>query len=258
MSPELLRAWERRYGLLEPGPDFGRPAALLSRRPRARPADAAAPGRRPRCGRGGGSGRASAGPGVEPVVAGFSAAAARDELAAAIERFDEPEAQAVIDRVLATATTRRAPRRRARSPISASSATGGGAARRRSARSTSRRASFAAGCSASRAAGGDGLGPVALLACLPGELHELGPDRVRARVARARLAHRVPRQRYAARGARTRERRRHATDRALRGLAQAASERSRLGSAHLRSATAWLSAEPARVTRTRRRSAWSS
>ena len=49
----------------------------------------------------------------------------------------------------------------------------GSAARRRSRSSTSPRASCADGCSGWHGAG-VGLGPVALLACLPGEQHDLG------------------------------------------------------------------------------------
>ena len=116
VSPELLRAWERRYGLLEPVRTSGglrlyslddlERVRLMQQHLAAGLAAAEAAAQ-----------VAQGGAVMEPVVPAFSAAAARAELAAAIERFDEPEAQAVIDRVLATATTRRASRRCA-APVS--------------------------------------------------------------------------------------------------------------------------------------------
>src|SRR3954469_8815950 len=172
VSPELLRAWERRYGLLEPVRTSGglrlyslddlERVRLMQQHLAAglAAAEAAAQvsqGRR----------------GVEAIVPAFSAAAARAELAAAIERFDEPEAQAVIDLVLASAT---------------------GAAllvdfplpylrdlgdRWRHGEASIGEEHFASSLIRGRMLGlargwGRGLGPVALLACLPGEQHEAG------------------------------------------------------------------------------------
>src|SRR5690242_15179305 len=100
VSPELLRAWERRYGLLEPVRTAGglRLYSLgdLERvrlMQQALASGLAAAEAAAQVAQGGGA--------AEPVAPAFSAAAARAELAAAIEAFDEPEAQAVIDRVLA-------------------------------------------------------------------------------------------------------------------------------------------------------------
>ena len=59
-------------------------------------------------------------------------------------------------------------------PTCASSASAGSAARPRSRRSTSPPPCCAAGCSGSPAAGASGSGPLAVLACLPGEQHDLG------------------------------------------------------------------------------------
>src|SRR6476661_8692311 len=104
VSPELLRAWERRYGLLEPvRTSGGLRLYSLDDLERVRlmqqhladglaAAEAAAQ-------------VANGGHRAEPVVPAFSAAAARAELAVAIERFDEPAAQAVIDRALAATTS---------------------------------------------------------------------------------------------------------------------------------------------------------
>jgi DNA-binding transcriptional MerR regulator len=104
VSVELLRAWERRYGLLRPQRSAGglrlystgdlervramqwhmreglaaREAAALVGQPSAEPARAATPP--------------------------FDPARARAELGDALEAFDEPEAQAILDGLLAVAT----------------------------------------------------------------------------------------------------------------------------------------------------------
>jgi MerR family transcriptional regulator, light-induced transcriptional regulator len=108
VSPELLRAWERRYGLLQPTRSSGglrlysledlervrlmsrhiangvaaREAAELASRARIgeEPRDAAVPG------------------------TAFDPVAARAALGRAVDAFDEPGAQAVIDELLAAAT----------------------------------------------------------------------------------------------------------------------------------------------------------
>ncbi len=103
VSPELLRAWERRYGLLRPvrSPGGLRLYSLddldrvqLMRRHIAggvAAAEAAAL-----------TVRAAGSEGATETE--LQPAAARRDLAAAIAGFDEPRAQVVIDRVLATAT----------------------------------------------------------------------------------------------------------------------------------------------------------
>jgi MerR family transcriptional regulator, light-induced transcriptional regulator len=172
VSPELLRAWERRYGLLEPVRTTGGLRLYsLDDLERVRlmqqhladglaAAEAAAQ-------------VANGGYGAEPVVPAFSAAAARAELAAAIERFDEPGAQAVIDRALAATTSdvllvdvllpylRELGERWRRGETSI------GEEHFASSLVRGRMLGLARGW-------GRGLGPVAVLACLPGEQHELG------------------------------------------------------------------------------------
>ena len=172
VSPELLRAWERRYGLLEPvrtsgglrlySPDDLERVRLMQQHLAAGLAAAEAAAQ-----------VAQGGAVMEPVVPGFSAAAARDELAAAIERLDEPEAQAVIDRVLATATTDALlvdvllPYLRELGDRWRRGQTSIGEEHFASSLIRGRMLGLARGW-------GRGVGPVALLACLPGELHELG------------------------------------------------------------------------------------
>ncbi len=173
VSPELLRAWERRYELLQPtrspgglrlysledlervrlmrqhidgGLAAAEAAALVSRTPVG---DAAAD---------------------TPALA---PAGAQQELAAALDAFDEPAAQAVIDRQLATTTLdsflsevvlpylRELGERWERDQVSVA------------------QEHFASSVLRGRLLGlargwGLGLGPLALLACLPGEQHELG------------------------------------------------------------------------------------
>jgi methanogenic corrinoid protein MtbC1 len=103
VSPELLRAWERRYGLLRPGRSEGGlrlySAADLERVRQmrhhmtqglaAREAAALA---------------AQASPPPPTVVTAFDPQSARRELGEAMDAFDEPGAQAVIDGLLAVAT----------------------------------------------------------------------------------------------------------------------------------------------------------
>jgi len=173
VSPELLRAWERRYELLRPtrspgglrlysledlervrlmrqhidgGLAAAEAATLVSRTPVG---DAAAD------------------------TPALSRAGAQQELAAALDAFDEPAAQAVIDRQLATTTLdsflsevvlpylRELGERWERGKASVA------------------QEHFASSVLRGRLLGlargwGLGLGPLALLACLPGEQHELG------------------------------------------------------------------------------------
>jgi MerR family transcriptional regulator, light-induced transcriptional regulator len=106
VSPELLRAWERRYELLRPqrsagglrlysSGDLERVRAMrehmtrgLAAREAAALARQVAAGAAPR----------------RAAVAAFDPAAARAELGDALHAFDEPRAQGVFDRLLAMAT----------------------------------------------------------------------------------------------------------------------------------------------------------
>jgi DNA-binding transcriptional MerR regulator len=104
VSPELLRAWEQRYGLLEPlrtGGGFRLYTPADEERVRAmrRHLDAGVPAAEAaRLALAGVADRPAAG----AETAGLAGVAA--ELAAALDRLDEPAAQAVLDRLLATFT----------------------------------------------------------------------------------------------------------------------------------------------------------
>ena len=172
VSPELLRAWERRYGLLQPTRSAGGLRLYsLDDLERVRlmrrhidgglaAAEAASLVTRAPVGRSG-----------ETAVQ--SRPEAQDELTAALDAFDEPAAQAVIDRQLATTTLdaflsevvlpylRELGERWKRGKASVA------------------QEHFASSVLRGRMLGlargwGLGLGPLALLACLPGEQHELG------------------------------------------------------------------------------------
>ena len=102
VSPELLRAWERRYGLLEPtrsagglrlysAADLDRVSAMQQHLAEGLAAAEAA------------ALAAEADPPPDRGVA-FSPAAARRDLGAALSAFDEARAHAVLDQLLATAT----------------------------------------------------------------------------------------------------------------------------------------------------------
>src|SRR3712207_5017908 len=103
VSPDLLRAWERRYGLLRPVRSTGglrlySPADVERVRLMRRhlkeglaAAEAAALASRAEVG-------------DEPAAAALRPAAVRDDLADALDRFDEARAQAILDRLLAVAT----------------------------------------------------------------------------------------------------------------------------------------------------------
>ena len=172
VSPELLRAWERRYGLLDP---VRSPGGLrlysLADLERVRvmqqhlaqglaAAEAAAAAVR------GPSGSPTAGSAHERSVT-------LDQLAAALEGFDEPGAQAIFDRLLAEVTLdlfiseivmpylRDLGVRWERGEV------------------TVAQEHFASNVVRGRLLGlargwGRGVGPRALLACVPGEQHELG------------------------------------------------------------------------------------
>jgi MerR family transcriptional regulator, light-induced transcriptional regulator len=171
VSPDLLRAWERRYGLLRPTRSSGG-LRLYSQADLDRvrvmrehldaglaAAQAAAAAMRP------GS--------PEPAPAALSPAAMRRDLAAALDEFDEPRAQAILDHVLAAVTVdtllgevilpylREIGARWERGEASIA------------------QEHFASSVLRGRMLGiardwGRGIGPVAVLACLPGEQHDLG------------------------------------------------------------------------------------
>jgi MerR family transcriptional regulator, light-induced transcriptional regulator len=171
VSPELLRAWERRYGLLRPTRSSGG-LRLYSEDDLERvrvmqrhlsdglaAAEAAA--------------LAAREPEHERETPPLLPATARDELAEALDAFDEPRAQAVLDRLLAVATVDAV-----LSDIVLPYLNELGERWERGEASVAQE-HFASSVLGGRMLGlargwGRGLGPVALLACLPGEQHELG------------------------------------------------------------------------------------
>jgi len=171
-SPELLRAWERRYGLLRPERSAGglrlySPAdvervSLMQRHLAAgmAAAEAAALARR------------DAGDG-EAATSALDAVALREELAEALEAFDEPRAQAILDRLLAMATVETL-----LSEVLLPYLRELGERWERG-EATVAQEHFASSVLRGRLLGlargwGLGLGPVAVLACVPGEQHDLG------------------------------------------------------------------------------------
>jgi DNA-binding transcriptional MerR regulator len=172
VSPELLRAWERRYGLVRPTRSSGG-LRLYSpedvervRRMRQHLADglaaaeAAALASRPQ-------------DDEAPAAAALPVTAARNELAAALDRFDEPRAQAILDGLLALTTVDTL-----LSEVVLPSLHELGERWQRGEASVAQE-HFASGVLRGRLLGlargwGLGLGPTAVLACLPGEQHDLG------------------------------------------------------------------------------------
>ena len=184
-SPELLRAWERRYGLLRPTRSQGgfrlytasdeerirRMREYLARGvAAAEAARLAMDAETPR------TGAETSMPAVlapETTGAAFPLRVAADELAGALDRFDEEQAHAVLDRLLAAYRIETILRdllipylhdlgeRWARGEISVA------------------QEHFASNLLRGRLLGlargwGQGHGPTAVLACLPGEQHDLG------------------------------------------------------------------------------------
>jgi DNA-binding transcriptional MerR regulator len=171
VSPELLRAWERRYELLRPTrtpgglrlysfEDLERVQAMQRHLAGGLAAAQAAS-------------LALASPPPEAGAPPLAPDVAQTELGAALEGFDEPAAQAVLDRLLSAATVevvlaevllpylRDLGERWERDEISVA------------------QEHFASNVIRGRLLGlargwGRGVGPVALLACLPGEQHDLG------------------------------------------------------------------------------------
>ena len=172
VSPELLRAWERRYGLLRPtrsagglrlyaAADVDR-VGLMQQHLAAglAAAEAAAAALR-------------AAVGEDSAPPALSSAALRDQLTDALDGFDEPRAQAILDRLLAVTTLetllnevvlpylRELGARWARGDASVA------------------QEHFASVVLRGRLLGiargwGVGIGPAAVLACLPCEQHDLG------------------------------------------------------------------------------------
>jgi MerR family transcriptional regulator, light-induced transcriptional regulator len=172
VSPELLRAWERRYGLVRPTRSTGglrlySPADVERvRRMREHLADGLAAAEAAAL-------ATRAEPGEAPASAAVRPEQARIELTAALDRFDEPRAQAILDRLLAVTTIdtllgevvlpylHELGERWQRGEASVA------------------QEHFASGVLRGRLLGlardwGLGLGPTAVLACLPGEQHDLG------------------------------------------------------------------------------------
>jgi MerR family transcriptional regulator, light-induced transcriptional regulator len=172
VSPELLRAWERRYGLLRPARSAGglrlySPAdvervALMQQHlaEGMAAAEAAAAAVRDRSDE-------------EAARTALRPAAIRDELATALDAFDEPRAQAILDRLLALATVETL---LAEVVVPYLQELGD---RWQRGDASVAQEHFASGVLRGRLLGlargwGLGLGPVAVLACLPGEQHDLG------------------------------------------------------------------------------------
>jgi MerR family transcriptional regulator, light-induced transcriptional regulator len=172
VSPDLLRAWERRYGLLRPVRSAGglrlyTPSDVERVRVmRQHLADGLAASE---------AAALASRTGVDDAAAPMALRpeAMRDELADALDRYDEPRAQAILDRLLAVATVdtllsdvvlpylRELGERWERGEASVA------------------QEHFASSIVRGRLLGlargwGLGFGPTAVLACLPGELHDLG------------------------------------------------------------------------------------
>jgi MerR family transcriptional regulator, light-induced transcriptional regulator len=171
VAPDTLRAWERRYGLLQPTrsqggfrlygrADEGRVRAMQALIESGVAASEAA--------------RQALADRPSAWTPGASAAAPdiAARLRAALERFDEAEANSILDGALASLTVEAV----ARIVLSAMREIGD---RWESGEVSVAQEHFATGVVRSRLLGlarnwGAGVGPLALLACLPGERHDLG------------------------------------------------------------------------------------
>ena len=172
VSPELLRAWERRYGLLRPVRSAGglrlyTPADVERVRVmRQHLADGLAAAEAA-----GLALRAGVGDAATPMA--LSPEAVRDDLADALDRYDESRAQAILDRLLAVATVDTL-----LSEVVLPYLHELGERWQRGDASVAQE-HFASSVVRGRLLGlargwGLGLGPTAVLACLPGEQHDLG------------------------------------------------------------------------------------
>ena len=172
VSPELLRAWERRYGLLRPARSAGglrlySPAdiervALMQQHLAQGMAAAEAAALAVRDGTD-----------EEAARIAYRPGAIRSELAEALDAFDEPRAQAIIDRLLAVTTVETL-----LSDVLVPYLQELGERWERGEASVAQE-HFASGVLRGRLLGlargwGLGVGPAAVLACLPGEQHDLG------------------------------------------------------------------------------------
>jgi MerR family transcriptional regulator, light-induced transcriptional regulator len=170
VSPDLLRAWERRYGLLRPqrsegglrlysDDDLARVRTMQEHLARGLAAAEAAA-------------LAAAVPSRQPESAAVDASAIRGELAAAIDAFDEPSAQAVLDSLLGATTLDHA-----LSAVIVPYLHELGERWRRGEASVAQEhfaTTILRGRMLALARGwGRGLGPGVLLACAPGEQHDL-------------------------------------------------------------------------------------
>ncbi len=172
VSPELLRAWERRYGLLRPARSAGglrlySPAdvervALMQQHLAQGMAAAEAAALAVR-------------EGVDEQGArtALRPEAIRSKLAEALDAFDEPRAQAILDRLLAVTTVETL-----LSEVVVPYLQQLGERWQRGEASVAQE-HFASGVLRGRLLGlargwGLGVGPTAVLACLPGEQHDLG------------------------------------------------------------------------------------
>ena len=172
VSPELLRAWERRYGLVRPTRSPGglrlySPADVervrLMRHHLAEGLAAAEAASL--------ASRAVVGEEADPAA--LHPAVVRDDLADALDRFDEPRAQSILDRLLAVATVDTLLRDVVLPYLHEL-----GERWKRGDASVAQE-HFASSVLRGRLLGlargwGQGLGPAAVLACLPGEQHDLG------------------------------------------------------------------------------------
>ena len=172
VSPELLRAWERRYGLLRPVRSAGglrlyTPADVERVRVmRQHLADGLAAAEAAALAL-----RAGVGDAATPMA--LRPEAVRDDLADALDRYDEPRAQAILDRLLAVATVDTL-----LSEVVLPYLHELGERWQRGDASVAQE-HFASSVVRGRLLGlargwGLGLGPTAVLACLPGEQHDLG------------------------------------------------------------------------------------
>ena len=171
VSPELLRAWERRYGLLRPTRS---PGGL-----RLYSADDLTRVREMQQHLAGGLAAAEAAAlaarseDEHVVPSPRLPTMARNELAAALDAFDEPRAQSTLDQLLSETTVERV-----LTDVILPYLEKLGERWERGEASVAQE-HFATSVLRGRLLGlargwGRGLGPVALLACLPGERHELG------------------------------------------------------------------------------------
>jgi MerR family transcriptional regulator, light-induced transcriptional regulator len=172
VSPELLRAWERRYGLLRPVRSAGGLRLYTPedvervRVMRRHLADGLAAAEAAALALGAGVGDRAAPMALRPE-------AARDDLAQALDRYDEPRAQLILDRLLAVATVDTL-----LSEVVLPYLHDLGERWQRGDASVAQE-HFASSVVRGRLLGlargwGLGLGPTAVLACLPGEQHDLG------------------------------------------------------------------------------------